>query len=73
MEVEKREEQLQVGNEFALVLVRKVDTPDGERLEIEAPKAGHCIQLDARELETIAWQDTATFTRFLQDPFGPLD
>jgi hypothetical protein len=45
-----------VANEFALVRCRKVYTRNGERLEIEAPKRGLRIHLDAVELESLTWQ-----------------
>jgi hypothetical protein len=48
------EEPIEISNEFALVNVRKVHTPNGERLEIEAPRRSTLIRLDPLELETIA-------------------
>lgn len=62
---------VQLGNEFALVRVRKVYTRNGERLEIEAPKLGHRIRLDPVELESLTWQDHEVFSGFLREPFGP--
>lgn len=47
------------------VVVRAVETPKGERLELEAPAAGDRIRLDAVALETLTWQDDASFTRLL--------
>jgi hypothetical protein len=47
-------EPIQISNEFALVNVCKVHTPNGERLEIEAPRRNTLIRLDPLELETIA-------------------
>ena len=64
------DEPVQIGNEFALVKVRKVYTRNGERLEIEAPKLGLRIRLDALELESLTWQTTETFSKFLETPFG---
>jgi hypothetical protein len=58
-------------NEFALVEVRKIQTPKGERLEIESPKKGHVIRLDALELESLTWQEKDIFDEFLRDPHGP--
>jgi len=48
------EEPIEIANEFAVVNVSKVHTPNGERLEIEAPRRGRLIRLDPLELETIA-------------------
>jgi len=64
------DEPVQIANEFALVKVRKVYTRNGERLEIEAPKLGMRIRLDALELESLTWQTTDTFSKFLETPFG---
>ena len=56
------EETIEVANEFALVHVRKVYTPNGERLEIEAPRrGGRLIRLDPLELESIACHDDESF------------
>lgn len=69
----REEATIQIANEFAFVLVRKVHTTEGERVEVEAPRIGRKILLDPSELETISWQDTETFSEFLADPFGPID
>lgn len=60
-----------VTNEFAEAHVRKLADSDGEWLEIEAPKLGYLIRLQSVELEGVTWQETETFTRFLETPFGP--
>jgi hypothetical protein len=52
--------------------VRKVWTRNGERLEIVAPRLGKHIRLDPLELESLTWQTTETFSKFLETPFGPL-
>jgi hypothetical protein len=67
----RRGEEIEIGNEFAFVRVCKVWTRNGERLEITAPKLGYRIRLDPLELESIAWQPKETFSRFLENPFGP--
>lgn len=48
------EDPIEISNEFALVNVCKVHTPNGERLEIRAPRRSMLIRLDPLELETIA-------------------
>lgn len=65
------ENTIQIGNEFAMVRVRKIYTRNGERLEIESPRLGYKIQLDAIELESISWQEKGVFSEFLRAPFGP--
>jgi hypothetical protein len=64
-------EPIEIGNEFAFVRVRKVWTRNGERLEVTAPKLGYAIRLDSMELESLTWQTTETFSKFLETPFGP--
>lgn len=68
----QRGETVDVANEFAHVKIRKVATRNGERLEIIAPRLEKHIRLDALELESLTWQTTETFTKFLETPFGPL-
>ena len=41
------------------VVVEKVFTRTGERLEITAPRLGRSIRLDAIALESLTWQDDA--------------
>lgn len=60
-----------VTNEFADARVRKLKRADGEWLEIEAPKLDYVIRLDPLELVGVTWQETETFTAFLETPFGP--
>ena len=59
-----------IANEFAHVKVRKVWTRNGERLEIVAPRLDYHIRLDPLELESLTWQTTDTFSKFLEEPFG---
>jgi hypothetical protein len=60
-----------VANEFAMVTVAKVQTRNGERLEIASPRLGFRIQLDAMELESLSWQPKEVFSQFLHTPYGP--
>jgi hypothetical protein len=64
-------EEMELANEFALVRVRRVHTRNGVRLEIHSPRLGYRIRLDPLELESLTWQTAETFTRFLEEPFGP--
>lgn len=61
---------IEVGNEFAVVRVRKVLTRNGERLEIDAGRLGYWIRLDALELESLTWQSHDLFSKLLEQPFG---
>lgn len=64
-------ETVEIVNEFAHSTVTVIHTPKGDRLEIKSPKRGHCIRLDAVELESLSWQDKSIFSEFLEDPHGP--
>ncbi|MBA2953814.1 hypothetical protein GON03_05755 [Nocardioides sp. MAH-18] len=65
-------EPLVVGNEFAEVRVAKVQTRNGVRLLVESPKSGQWITLDPLELEALTWQNVATFSAMVGNPFAPL-
>ena len=65
-----RAEQIDIANEFAHVKVAKVWTRNGERLEISSPRLNRVIRLDPLELESLTWQTTDTFSKFLETPFG---
>jgi hypothetical protein len=64
------DKEIQLVNEFAIVRVRKVTTRNGARLEIESPRLGRSIRLDALALESLTWQRPETFSQFLETPFG---
>ena len=65
-------EPVTVANEFAEVVVRRVDTRNGSRLLISAPKTGRSISLDALELEALTRQNTRTLAAMVGNPDGPL-
>ncbi len=54
-----------------MVTIDKVQTRNGERLEIASPRLGFRIQLDAMELESLSWQRKDIFSQFLNNPYGP--
>ena len=70
-EVEADGEYVEVGNEFATALVRKVRLGDEARLEVFAPKLDYRVYLDAPLLESLARQSSDTLSRFLEEPYGP--
>ena len=70
-EVDTEAKYTEFANEFAFTLVRKVRTRKGARLEIVSPKLGYQIYLDAPLLESLTWQTPQTFSRFLEEPYGP--
>ena len=67
------DEAIEIGNEFAQVRVRKVETRNGSRLLIESTKTGQSISLCPLELESLTWQTAETFSAMLANPFSPLE
>ena len=65
-------EPLTVANEFTEVLVRRVDTRNGSRLLITAPKSGRWISLDALEVEALTWQNARTLAAMVGNVNTPL-
>jgi hypothetical protein len=65
-------EPLTVANEFTEVVVRRVDTRNGSRLLITAPRTGRWISLDALEVEALTRQNTRTLAAMVGDSDGPL-
>lgn len=65
--------QIEIANEFASVVVTKVRTRNGERIQIRSPKLDRSILLCPLECESLTWQPTDTFSAFLGTPFGPTE
>jgi hypothetical protein len=65
-------EPLTVANEFTEVVVRRVETRNGSRLLISAPRTGQWISLDALEVEALTWQNTRTLAAMVGNPYAPL-
>jgi hypothetical protein len=61
-------EYAKIRNESATVLVRKVRTRNGVRLEIYSPKVDKRVYLDPLLIESLAWQTPETFLDILEDP-----
>jgi len=53
-------EPLTVANEFTEVVVHRVDTRNGSRLLVCAPKSGRWVSLDALEVEALTRQNART-------------
>lgn len=64
-------EIITISSEFSVVSVQKVQTRNGERLEIVAPKLGYRIRLDSIVLESLTWQKPETFSKFLENSWAP--
>lgn len=67
-----RGEPLSIGNEFSEIRVSRVETRNGARLLVESPRSGQWIALCPLELEALTWQNTATFSAMIGNPYGPL-
>lgn len=72
LESRRAGEVIRIANEFSEVRVFRVETRNGTRLMIEAPKSGQWITLDPLELESLTWQGPETFSAMIGHPFGPL-
>lgn len=59
-------------HEFAEVRVLRVETRNGSRLLMESPKSAQWVALCPLELESLTWQNTATFSAMVNNPLGPL-
>jgi hypothetical protein len=68
---EAMDDPIEIANEFASVVVRRVETRNGVRLRIESPRLRRAIDLDPLELESLTWQSHDLFSGFLAQPFGP--
>jgi hypothetical protein len=65
-------EPLTVANEFAEVVVRRVDTRNGSRLLISTPRTGQWISLDALEVAALTWQNPRTLAAMVGNAEAPL-
>jgi hypothetical protein len=65
-------ESISIANEFTEVVVRRLDTRNGSRLLISAPKSGRSISLDALEVEALTRQNTRTLEAMVGNTNGPL-
>jgi hypothetical protein len=54
-----------IANEFADVVLRKVETRNGMRLDIWSPRRGTRIQLDAVALDCLSFQKPELITQML--------
>lgn len=60
-----------IANEFAAVMVRKIATRNGERLEIRSIGKGTFVRLDAIALEALTWSSALEVGLALETPLGP--
>jgi hypothetical protein len=62
---------IEIASEFASVTISKVQTRNGERIRISAPKLDREILLCPIQCESLTWQSADIFSEFLATPFGP--
>jgi hypothetical protein len=67
----EEEPSITVSNEFAAVVVRKVATRNGERLEIRSMGHDQAVRLDALALEALTWSTPLEVGKGLETPLGP--
>jgi hypothetical protein len=67
------DQPIEIANEFARVIVTRVETRNGVRLRIHSPRLDRAIDLDPLELESLTWQSHDVFSGFLTHPFGRED
>lgn len=63
-------EPVGIANEFTGVVVRKVLTRNGERLELTVPKSGYRTLLDAMQLEIICTLPPEAFSELFARRLG---
>lgn len=63
-------EPIGIANEFTGVIIRKVLTRNGERLEVTTPKSGYRVLLDAMQLEIISTLTPEAFTELIARRLG---
>lgn len=71
-EIEEATPWLEIGNEFAAVIVRRIRTRNGGRLEIRSPRRELSIFLDATLLDGLTWQTAQSMSLLLETPLEPL-
>jgi hypothetical protein len=71
-DLEPDSDWLEIGNEFATAMVRRVRTRNGARLQIHSPKRETSIFLDATLLDGLTWQTAESMSLLLETPLEPL-
>lgn len=66
------DEPITIANEFTEVVVRRINTRNGSRLLISAPRSGQWITLDALEVEALTWQNPRTLAAMVGNSHAPL-
>ena len=70
-EIEPDSDWVEIGNEFATVLTRRVRTRNGNRLQIRSPRRELSVFLDATLLDALTWQTAESMSLLLETPLEP--
>lgn len=65
-------EPVVIANEFSATEIRRVETRNGSRLLIVAPRSGQWVTLDALEVEALTWQNSRTLAAMVGNGHAPL-
>jgi hypothetical protein len=63
-------DEFTITNEFTSVVLRKIRTRNGERLEIRSLRVPDRVTLDALVLESLTWRPFEELAKGLEKPFG---
>lgn len=63
---------IEIGNEFATILCRRVMTRDGARLQIHVPRRELSVFLDVAILEGLVGKTAESLSLLLETPLEPL-
>jgi hypothetical protein len=61
-----------IANEFSSTEIRRIETRNGSRLLVTAPRTGQWISLDALEVEALTRQNTKTLAAMVGNMHAPL-
>jgi hypothetical protein len=67
-----RDEPIVIANEFAVAKLQRVETRNGSRLLITAPRTGQWVTLDALEVEALTRQNARTLAAMVGNMRTPL-
>lgn len=65
-------EPITIANEFTATEICRIETRNGSRLLVTAPRTGRWISLDALEVEALTRQNTATLAAMVGNMHAPL-
>ncbi|MGJ9385733.1 hypothetical protein [Salipaludibacillus sp. CF4.18] len=68
--MEENDRQFKIANEFTYIKVSKMETRNGELLEIESMKSDRKIRLDPMQLESLTLLKSEHFSEFFEYHFG---